>query len=390
MSKRLKDLLVEIVEEGIVETGLSKNKIHVYLENQKEHKFGDWAINVAMKLAKECRRPPLEIAKVITEYINQALIKHNMASFIEKIEIKPPGFINIFVANNAFAEVLKDVRHQLERFGSSEAGGGEKVLIEFVSANPTGSLSIAHARQAAVGDTIAKIMKFAGYDVTKEYYLNDEGNQIGMLGKSLGIRYLEAKGETTVAFPEDGYHGEYLKDYAQELISSSSHEILATVDSKSLDDNKVIQFFSDYAVGKILKEIKDQLDCFDVTFDNWFSQKTLKKEKIEELINQLRQKGYVYDQDGATWFKSTEFGDDKDRVLIKSDGEMTYLTPDILYHKLKFERGFDRLVNIWGPDHHGYINRLKAAACALGYRKENVDILERVSRLRCLPEPESI
>ncbi|MFH2137198.1 MAG: arginine--tRNA ligase [Candidatus Omnitrophota bacterium] len=371
MSKDIKDSITDILKKAIKECDFTSQDIPVYFENQKEKRFGDWSAHIAMKLAKECRKPPMEIAKKLTAYLEKSLAELNLKEKIKNIEIKPPGFINIFLSNSAFYDVLKAIREEKCDFARNQYGLGKKILMEYVSANPTGPLSIAHARQAAVGDTLAKILDFCGYSVDREYYLNDEGNQISKLGLSLQIRYLESLGKKGVTFPEDGYKGQYLADQAQ--------EIKEKVESGQIDADdfnpETLQYFTDFAVKKILGEIKDDLEKFGVTFDNWFSQKSMSSEQIMAVVDELRQKGCVYDKDGATWFKSTEFGDDKDRVLIKSDGQMTYLTPDIFYHKLKFERGYSRLINIWGPDHHGYINRLKASACALGHNKEDIDIL---------------
>ncbi|MDP2767693.1 MAG: arginine--tRNA ligase, partial [Candidatus Methanoperedens sp.] len=232
-------------------------------------------------------------------------------------------------------------------------------LIEFVSANPTGSLSVAHARQAAVGDCLANVLSFIGFKVSREYYLNDEGNQINILGKSVQLRLKELKGES-IEFPQNYYQGDYIKDIAQEA------------DNKKIKEEDL----GDFAAGHILKVIKQELDDFGVKFDCWYSQKELAKSgKVEQAFAQLKQKGFLYEQDGALWFKSTAFGDDKDRVIIKSDGSQTYLAPDIAYHEDKFKRGYSWLINLWGPDHHGYINRIKASIEAFGHKKDDLSVV---------------
>jgi arginyl-tRNA synthetase len=244
-------------------------------------------------------------------------------------------------------------------FGRSKEGKGKKVLVEFVSANPTGPLSVAHARQAAVGDALANILAYLGFDVKKEYYLNDEGNQINTLGKSVEMRLKELNGEK-IEFPETFYQGDYIIDMAREI----------------KENNIQVTDFPEYSGNYILEIIKKELEDFHVRFDCWYSQKSLRESgKQQAALDHLRKTGYLYDEDGAVWFKSTAFGDDKDRVVIKSDGAFTYLAPDISYHRDKFERGFEWLINLWGPDHHGYIPRLKAAVMALGGKAESLSVV---------------
>ena len=248
-------------------------------------------------------------------------------------------------------------------FGRSKLDKNRKVQIEFVSANPTGPLSIAHARQAAVGDALGNILKFSGFSVTKEYYINDEGNQINILGLSTLARLKQILKEE-VEFKEDYYQGEYIFDIAKEILEKHPNY-----------KDKDPEFFRDYAVNYLLNVIKSELSDFGVNFDIWFSQKTLDRAKIMQTLGFLRTKGYIFDEDGAVWFKSTLFGDDKDRVVIKKDGSFTYLAPDIAYHENKFKRGFDEVIDIWGPDHHGYQGRLSAAVQALGQNKEQLKVL---------------
>ncbi|MCG2703710.1 MAG: arginine--tRNA ligase [Candidatus Omnitrophica bacterium] len=369
MSREFKDTVTSLIRDIIKEEGLSKQDLYIDIEFPKEKQFGDWSINVAMKLAKECRKRPLDIAELLAARLREKLMASGYDKKIEKIEVKSPGYINIFFSNEALDDILKLIQEKKNDFGRSNIGNAQKILIEFVSANPTGPLSIAHARQAAVGDTLANIMSFCGYEVTREYYINDEGNQIKNLGLSLQARYLQALGRKDAELPADGYKGEYLVSMAEDIVKSKK-------DAYAHSDDKTLQFFSEYAATEILREINNELSDFGVSFDTWFSQKQLAQSgEINKVFAVLKDGGYLYEEDGAAWFKSTVFGDDKDRVLIKSDGQFTYLTPDIAYHRLKFARGFEKLINILGPDHHGYINRLKAAVCALGRKKDDLSVL---------------
>jgi len=370
MTQNLKTAICQAIKDILKENNLAPERFKIYLEDVKEKEFGDWSLNLAMKLTKEFRKSPEEVAAFLSAQLQKKLKKKKLGQKIKKIEVKPPGFINIFLDNNALYDVLKLIREEKENYGKSKLAKKEKILIEFVSANPTGPLSIAHARQAAVGESLARILKFSGFSVAKEYYINDEGNQILNLGMSLKARYLEALGAKNVEFPKDGYSGLYLKDLAQCLIKEKDKKQV------ELPAENDLEFFCGYAVGKILKQIKDDLNGFGVQFDNWYSQKELSNSgKIQAVLTELEKKGHLKKEEGATWFNSQKFGDDKNRVLIKSDGQFTYLTPDIAYHKDKFERGYNKLINIWGPDHHGYISRLKAAVCALGHKQEELSIL---------------
>lgn len=328
----------------------------VYLEYPKERKFGDFSTNIAMRLTKELKRPPLQIAADLVKEMNWS------KDDIDEIKIEKPGFINFYISRSSVINELKDILGRKERFGCSAIGKGKKVQIEFVSANPTGPLTVAHGRQAAVGDSLARIMEACGYKVMREYYLNDEGVQMNLLAKSVRARFLEAVGEGS-GFPEDGYKGAYICDIAKEMTSKIKKDAPETV-------------FGDYAYKEIMATIKKDLDDFGVKFDVWYSQKKLSKSgKIKKALAILKDKGFLYEKDGATWFASTRFNDDKDRVVIKNDGTYTYLAPDIAYHKEKFEKGYNRVINIWGPDHHGYVNRMKAACQALGFDKDSLSIL---------------
>jgi len=310
----------------------------IELEMPKESAHGDVALNLAMKLARVLKKNPLAIARQIEASIREDA---KLSSYIATLEIKPPGFINITFSLDVSDALLGDIMAQGEDFGSLDEGKKKKVQIEFVSANPTGPLSIAHGRQAAVGDALAHILEFCGYQVVREYYLNDEGTQIELLGESLRMRYAELAGiQGTI--PENGYKGSYLIDIARVLFEKHGESLLKK------DASTIKAFFEEAAVKVVLEGIKKDLDDFGVSFDIWFSQKAMTKRKeVEKVLALLKEKGFTYEKEGALWFKSTAFGDDKDRVLIKSDGNYTYISPDIAYHFDKFSRGFTKVVNIW-------------------------------------------
>ncbi len=336
----------------------------VYLDFPPREEFGDLSVSVALKLSKVFKKPAKEIAESITNYINERIKGTSLQEDIASIRIAAGGFINFFLTDSYFRKVLRKIIRLGNDFGRSYLGSKQKVLVEFVSANPTGPLSIAHARQAAVGDALCNILKFLGFKVKREYYLNDEGNQINLLGRSIEARLKELQGES-LDFPEGGYEGDYIREIARQILE----EISDTRDQRP-------EFFSEYGTRYILKIIKQELKDFGIEFDYWYSQKRLTKSgKIERVITLLKKKGFIYEKDGAFWFKSTAFGDDKDRVVIKSDGSYTYLTPDIAYHQDKFRRGFSWLINLWGPDHHGYVSRLKAAIQALGKGLDSLSII---------------
>ena len=334
------------------------------LKAPRQRKFGDLTSYIAFRLSKSLKQSPKEVASQIVDYLKNNLKEESFRDSIEDITVEGAGFINFLFTKKYFCDGLSQILEEKDSFGRQDIGKGKPVLIEFVSANPTGPLSIAHARQAAVGDTLARLLNSLGFKAKKEYYLNDEGHQIDVLGNSLSLRLKELKGET-IEFPEDGYQGEYIYDIAREVLE------------KNLEfGNWQQEHFSEYAVKYILKDIEKDLADFGVEFDSWTSQKEIRQSgKIEKALEDLRKKGFIYESEGATWFKSTAFSDDKDRVVIKSDGSYTYLAPDIAYHREKYKSGFQWLINLWGPDHHGYINRLKAAVSALGHEKESLSII---------------
>lgn len=360
LQQSIKAALAAAVEKaGLVEVG---TELNIHLETPKDKANGDFATNIAMQLTKLAKKPPRAIAEAIIENVETA------GTDIEKIDIAGPGFLNITVRKDFLASVVKAAFEQGEVYGRSNAGGAQKVQVEFVSANPTGDLHLGHARGASVGDSLCNVLDFAGYDVSREYYINDAGNQINNLAYSLEARYKQALG-MTAEMPEDGYHGQDIIDIAGSL----SKEFGATILDKT--DEERFEFFREHGLKLELDKLKKDLKDFRVDFDVWYSETSLYKNgKIEVALDKLKANGHVFEEEGATWFRSTTFGDDKDRVLIKNDGSFTYLTPDIAYHEDKIVRGFGKLINIWGADHHGYIPRMKAAIEALGYDRETLEV----------------
>lgn len=329
----------------------------ISLEIPRESKFGDLASNVALQIGRQIRHPAKELAHIMRDQMMGAIKKAPYSDVVKRIEVGAPGFINFYLKEESLYYILDKIKGDGDNFGRLDLGKGTKLNIEFASANPTGPLTIAHGRQAAFGDSLANILEFSGYDVNREYYLNDEGRQINMLGASIQSEYLKLHNEAA-EIPEDGYRGEYIQDIAK------------AIENEYKDGKKTapVEFFADYGYKAILDGIKDDLAHFGVKFDTYFSQRELTSSgKIEKALALLKKKGLLYERDGASWVKSSEFGDEKDRVIIKSDKSYTYFCPDIAYHIDKYARGHDKLIDIWGPDHHGYIPRMKAAMAGLGH-----------------------
>ncbi|MDR9857702.1 arginine--tRNA ligase [Paenibacillus sp. VCA1] len=363
--EQINQLVAEALADAVVAAGIaSREELPLFaLEVPKDKSHGDLATNAAMQLTRIAKKNPRQIAEAILEHFDM-----DKAS-IEKADIAGPGFINFTLNKSYLYPVIRQVYEQGENYGRIDAGQGQKIQVEFVSANPTGSLHLGHARGAAVGDALCNVLDFAGYEVTREYYINDAGNQVENLSKSIEARYLQELGQNA-EMPEDGYHGEDIKGFAKELVAEKGDSLL------SMEPGERAAYFRTYGLEKELDKIKRDLNRFRVHFDEWFSETSLyQRGLVEESLNELKAKGQVYEQDGATWLRTTDYGDDKDRVLVKNDGTYTYLTPDIAYHRNKFERGYDRLINIWGADHHGYIPRMKAAMEAIGYDPEKLTVL---------------
>ena len=364
----LKEKLKEMIKSVLNELSIKFDPENIVVEVPKKREQGDFSTNIAMQLTKVLKENPRNIAEKIVEVLSKN------TNEIKTIEIAGPGFINIYLNDEYVFSGISNVIKQGENYGSSSIGKKEKIDIEFVSANPTGILHLGTARGAAYGSNLANIMSFAGYDVTKEYYINDAGNQIINLGVSLKERYKGLCG-LEENMPEDGYYGSEIIDIAKNIFDKYG-------DSK-LDED--LEFYKKVAVDYLLSIIKTDLSNFGVTFDVWTSEKSIRaKGRIEESLKILEEKGLVYKKDDATWLKTTVYGDDKDRVLIKTDGSYTYLVPDIAYHLDKFDRGFDYLVDVFGADHHSYVSRLKASIEALGYNKDKLEIrlLQMVRLLR--------
>lgn len=357
------------LKEVLIDLGTPAAKPHETipsLEIPKERSHGDLSTNIAMKLVRlSGGKSPIGFAELIVKKMDSALASSSLRSDIEKIEVKPPGFINFFLSRDYLYKVLLNIEREQDNYGKTSICRDKNIQLEFVSANPTGPLTIAHGRQAAIGDSLANILLYIGCEISREYYVNDEGSQIDTLGRSIRARYRELCG-IKEEFPPDGYKGTYVNDIAGDFRDKYG--------GKRAEEG--IEIFRDFGLKWILDDIKKDLKDFGVKFDVWYSQKDLRKSgKIDKALELIKDKGYIFREDGATWFRSTEFGDDKDRVLIKSDGSYTYLAPDIAYHLDKYRRGFKSLIDIWGPDHHGYIPRIKAAIQALGFDKDSLSVV---------------
>lgn len=366
----LKQLLADsVIKSGLLDTIEADN---IVIEIPRDTTHGDYSSNIAMQLTKQLKRNPREIAQAIVNGLETD------KDLITKVEIAGPGFINLFVHKASMTSIIGEVISEGDQYGRTDFGKGIKYDVEFVSANPTGDLHLGHAKGAAVGDSICRILDAAGYEVTREYYINDAGNQINNLAASLFARYLQAFGKE-VELPADGYHGKDIIDIAEKMKEEFGDRFVNS------EYEEVRQQFRDIGVKYELQKIKDILQEFRVSYDVWYPETRLyEEERIQPALDKLNEKGYTYKEEGALWLRSTAFGDDKDRVLIKSDGSYTYLTPDIAYHLDKFNRGYDYLVDLLGADHHGYIARMKAAVQALGYNADQleIDIIQMVRMIQ--------
>lgn len=394
MKQTIQDLiaqaLADLQQSDVLPTNLQTD---IQVTPSKDRSQGDFASNIAMMLAKAAGKPPRELADLIVAQLGT----HEA---IEKVEVAGPGFINFFVPCVTGHSVINDVLQQGETFGASDYGKGEKIQVEFVSANPTGPLHVGHGRGAASGATLANILRCVGYEVQTEYYVNDAGRQMDILGTSTWLRYLELCG-VEIEFPSNGYQGDYIWDIAatvhrqhgdrfqvsqQQLMKNVRADAPAGDKEKHIDDLIVnarsllgedgYRIIFDQALETLVDVIRNDLHAFGVDFDDWFSERSLSENgHIESAIQRLTENGHTYNKDGAIWFRSTDFGDEKDRVVKRENGQTTYFASDIAYHMNKFDRGFDRVINIWGADHHGYITRVKASLTALGYDAERLEIL---------------
>ena len=355
VERLLKDAVTGLITSGSLPE-LDLDGISVSIPPNKE--FGDFATNVAMAAAKKAKKSPREVANLV----KQALESHS--GFLEKIEVAGPGFINLYLNPAMWVSALEEIVSQGKAYGRTDYGAGRKVQVEFVSANPTGPLHIGHGRGAAVGDTLVRILDAAGFECQAEYYINDIGNQMNNLGLSVLARYKEIHGDPE-AFPEIGYQGDYIRVIADDLTKVHGKDLLER------DHDEAVVICREFAADTIMQGIKEDLNLFNVHFHRWFNESSLyRNRKVEDSLRYLKEKGLSYEADGALWFKTSLFGDEKYRVLRKQDGSLTYFAPDIAYHKDKLDRGFDRIIDIWGADHHGYVPRMKAAFAALGAQED--------------------
>lgn len=332
------------------------------IEEPRHSSHGDYSSNFAMVSAGIQKMAPRKIAESVTAHIEKS-------DLIEKVEIAGPGFINFFLSNEAWHPVVDKILDQDVKYGASDIGVQEKVQVEFVSANPTGPLHVGHGRGAAVGDAMARVLSFAGFDVQKEYYINDSGRQIRTLGTSVWLRLLEKAGNT-IDFPDDCYQGGYIKELADQVLEQEGQELL------SKDEKEGIEICARFAAARILDGIKEDLDSFGVSFDCWFSEQSLYDSgRVQKAIDHFKDNGLVFEEDGALWFKTEDYGDEKNRVVVRNNGLTTYFASDVAYHMEKFERGFGRVIDVWGADHHGYIKRIEASIQASGHDSSQFDVI---------------
>ncbi|RCW41217.1 arginine--tRNA ligase [Paenibacillus prosopidis] len=369
MNANVLDKMYEQVKSAIADAAVAaglaaREELPAFvLEVPKDKSHGDLATNAAMQLTKLAKRNPRQIAEAII-----ANLDTKQAS-IQAAEIAGPGFINFRMDKSYLYPVVGEALQAGEDYGRIVEGNNKRVQVEFVSANPTGSLHLGHARGAAVGDALCNVLDFAGYDVTREYYINDAGKQVENLAVSIEARYRQALGQSA-DMPEDGYYGEDIIGFAKLLVEQEGDRLL------ELPDQERFTFFRQFGLERELDKIKRDLGRFRVGFDVWYSETALYESgQVEQGLEALKATGHVYEEEGATWLSTMPFGDDKNRVLVKNDGSYTYLTPDIAYHRDKFSRGFDQMINIWGADHHGYIPRVKAAMAALGNDPNKLTVL---------------
>lgn len=393
LSELLTRALLRLQDEGTLPKDVP---FEIHVERARDPRHGDFACNIALALAKRIGSAPRQLAETIVA----ALPAH---ADVAGVEIAGPGFINFSMTDAAFRRVVPAILEAGEVFGRSTVGNGQRIQVEFVSANPTGPLHVGHGRGAAYGATVADLLAAAGFDVHREYYINDAGRQMDILAASVWLRYLELLGEP-VRFPDNGYRGDYVPDIARGLLERHGQEFRASAAQVTADlpadetqgeggDREAhidalvararrllgaerYRIVFDAGLDAILGDIRDDLGGFGVVYDRWFSERSLLESgAVDRVIERLRSAGHLYQTDGAWWFRSTDFGDEKDRVVVRENGQLTYFASDIAYHADKFERGFDRVIDIWGADHHGYVPRVKAALAALGYEPARLDVL---------------
>lgn len=367
MKTRLRDAVQQVLTQCYAEKLLLSGEMPDFaIEVPGRVDHGDFAVNVAMMLARAEKKAPRQIAQTVVEKLEEV---QEEVGLWKKVEIAGPGFINFFLHARCWYAVLDDIYAQHETFGRSEVGRGRRVQVEFVSANPTGPLHIGHGRGAATGDAVAAVLQEAGFEVQREYYVNDAGNQMDTLGRSIYLRYCQLHGQQ-VDFPEDCYQGDYINDLAKQAQSADGDKYLHQ------SQQEAVSYFSSFGGGIIKAGIDDDLLSFGIKFDNWYSEQSLyDRGLVKAGIEALTREGYTYEQDDAVWFRTTDFGDDKDRVLVRSNGVTTYFASDVAYHREKYERGFDTVIDVWGADHHGYVPRMKAVLAALGRNPEDLQVV---------------
>ena len=362
IKQQIEQALIRAVEAAVAAGQLPEGGAlpSILLEEPPEKELGDFATNFAMQSARVFRQPPQKIAAAIQEHLT--------GDWLERAEVAGPGFLNLYLKKAVLADTLRAVLAAGETFGTLPPNGAPRIQVEYVSANPTGPLHVGHGRGAAVGSALVKLLRTAGYAVDSEYYVNDAGNQMNLLAVSVNARYLELLGKP-VEFPENGYHGADIVETAQRIIDRDGDKYLA------LPEEERLQLFQDVAYREKLAALEEDLTDFGVTFDRWYSERTLHPDAVRRVVDVLLERGKAYEQEGAVWLRSTDYGDDKDRVIFRDNGVPTYLAADIAYHADKYERGYGRLINIWGADHHGYVARVKAAMAALGHDPEKLTVL---------------
>jgi arginyl-tRNA synthetase len=373
MKQKIEKLVQDAAEKAFESGRLPNSEFpDVIVDVPKLENHGDYSTNIAMVMASIQKMPPKKIAQCIVDSIDDP------DGLLAKTEIAGPGFINFFLNQSAWHPVLREIYEQDTRYGASDIGKGKKFQVEFVSSNPTGPLHVGHGRGAAVGDSVANILSLAGYDVQKEYYINDSGRQIETLGRSVFLRYKALLGHN-IQFPDDCYQGDYITDLAG-LVKQEKNEGLL-----ELPEPDAVEYCARFAAEKIIADIRGDLESFGIRFDRWFSEQSLYDSgKVDAVIGELKQKSIVYEKDGALWFQTTAYGDEKDRVVVRQNGQTTYFASDIAYHQDKYDRGFDKVIDVWGADHHGYIPRMTASVVASGYDREQfaVILVQLVNLLR--------
>ena len=362
IKQQIEQALIRAVEaaaaEGVLPEGAALPP--VLLEEPPEKELGDFATNFAMQSARVFRQSPQKIAAAIRDRL--------AGDWLDHAEVAGPGFLNLYLKKTVLSDTLRVVLAAGEEFGTLPPNGAPRIQVEYVSANPTGPLHVGHGRGAAVGSALVKLLRTAGYTVDSEYYVNDAGNQMNLLAVSVNARYLELLGKS-VEFPENGYHGADIVETAQRIIDRDGDKYL------SLPEEERLKLFQDVAYREKLAALEEDLADFGVTFDRWYSERTLHPDAVRRVVDVLLERGTAYEKDGAIWLRSTDYGDDKDRVIFRDNGVPTYLAADIAYHDDKYRRGYGRLINIWGADHHGYVARVKASMAALGHDPEELTVL---------------